>query len=109
MRGAVKITDLETQLMARVDQQDLLEIDKVKRYIALVKQIRKLQAAVNKDGVMVTTVNASQEFMKANPAINELNKLTKTLIALENSIKFIRMEIPVKPKDDDSPQVSDLY
>lgn len=109
MSGVVKITDLEFQMMERIDKQNLLEIDKVNRYIALVKQIRKLQIAINKSGVMVTTINASQEFLKANPAINELNKLTKTLIALENSIKFDRIEIPVKQKDDDSPQVSDLY
>jgi len=111
--GAVKIADLEKQLMNRIDKYDLIEVDKVKRYIAMVKQIRKLQTAINKDGVMVTTVNANQEFTKSNPAINELNKLTKTLISLENSIKFIKLDVPdiseEDEKDNDEPEVSDLY
>ncbi|MGD7021770.1 P27 family phage terminase small subunit [Rossellomorea vietnamensis] len=113
MSGTVKITDLEKQLLNRIDQDDLIEVDKVKRYIAMVKQIRKLQTAINKDGVMSTTVNASQEFVKTNPAINELNKLTKTLISLEKSIKFSMSYEKVvtedKEKDNDEPEVSDLY
>lgn len=113
MSGAVKITDLEKQLLNRIDSHDLIEVDKVKRYIAIVKQIRRLQAAINKDGVMTTTVNASQEFIKTNPAINELNKLTKTLISLENSIKFSmyieKVETKDNEKDNDEPDVSDLY
>ncbi|MCA1058108.1 P27 family phage terminase small subunit [Rossellomorea aquimaris] len=113
MSGAVKITDLEKQLLNRIDQNDLIEVDKVKRYIAIVKQIRKLQSAINKDGVMTTTVNANQEFVKTNPAINELNKLTKTLISLEKSIKFSMCVDTVVTedveKDNDEPEVSDLY
>lgn len=115
MSGLVNISDLEKQMLERIDQFDILEISKVKRYIAIEKQIRKLQQAINRDGVMVTTVNASQEFIKANPALNELNKLTKTLIALEKSIKFTSFAEPAEkennaePKDNDEPDVSDLY
>lgn len=112
MSRLVNISDLEKQMLGRVDPFDMLEISKVKRYITIEKQIRKLQAAINKEGVMVTTVNASQEFIKANPALNELNKLTKTLIALEKSIKFTSFAEPennVESKDSDEPNVSDLY
>lgn len=113
MSRVVKITDLEKQMMKQIDNNDLIEVDKVKRYIAIIKQIRKLQTAINKEGVMTTTVNASQEFIKTNPAINELNKLTKTLITLEKSIKF-EMINPPDLKDDsrgnnDNPEVSELY
>lgn len=112
MSGLVKIKDLEKQLMLKIDTNDLIEVDKVKRYIAIVKQIRKLQTEINKHGVMSTTINASQEFTKTNPAINELNKLTKTLITLENSIKFEMINPPdleKDKKDNDEPKVSDLY
>lgn len=115
MSRLVNISDLEKQMLERIDPLDVLEISKVKRYISIEKQIRRLQAAINKEGVMVTTVNASQEFIKANPAINELNKLTKTLIALEKSIKFTsfaessEVESNVGLKDNDKPDVSDLY
>lgn len=113
MSRAVKISELEKQLLMRINQNDLIEVDKVKRYITLVKQIRKLQTAINKDGVLTTTINASQEFIKTNPAINELNKLTKTLISVEKSIKFEMIDAPEIPdeneKDDDEPEVSDLY
>lgn len=115
MSGAVKISELEKQMLERIDQFDLIEVSKVKRYISIEKQIRKLQTNINKNGVMVTTVNASQEFIKANPALNELNKLTKTLISLENSIKFTRIAEQTNKnnktdvKDNDEPNVSDLY
>lgn len=98
MSRIVKISDMESQLMSRIDRDDLIEIDKVMRYIAIVKQIRKLQTAINKGGVMTTTINGNQEFTKANPAINELNKLTKTLITLENSIKIETFTVPDKTK-----------
>ncbi|MFB6800470.1 P27 family phage terminase small subunit [Peribacillus butanolivorans] len=113
MSGVVKISELENQLMNRIERDDQIEVDKVMRYIAIVKQIRKLQSVINKDGVMMTTINASQEFIKTNPALNELNKLTKTLIALEKSINFEMVDVPVIPedeeKDNDEPKVSDLY
>ncbi|MFH0070529.1 P27 family phage terminase small subunit [Peribacillus sp. NPDC056705] len=113
MSRVVKILDLENQLMNRIDRDDLIEVDKVMRYLAIVKQIRKLQTAINKSGVMTTTINGNQEFTKANPAINELNKLTKTLISLEKSIKFETINVSVITKDDekdnDGPEVSDLY
>jgi hypothetical protein len=47
----VKVTDLEKQMLGRVDPFDMLEISKVKRYISIEKQIRKLQQAINKEGV----------------------------------------------------------
>ncbi|CAK6472654.1 hypothetical protein BFRIG_01869 [Peribacillus frigoritolerans] len=113
MSGVVKISDLENQLMNRIDRDDLIEVDKVMRYIAIIKQIRKLQIAINKVGVMTTTINGNQEFTKANPAINELNKLTKTLITLENSINFEMFTVPDKTKGNEKgnggPEVSDLY
>ena len=98
--------------MLKIDTDDLIEVDKVKRYIAIVKQIRKLQTEINKNGVMSTTVNASQEFIKTNPAINELNKLTKTLITLEKSIKFEMINpsnLEQETKDNVEPEDSDLY
>ncbi|MCG3418976.1 P27 family phage terminase small subunit [Oceanobacillus jordanicus] len=112
MSRTVKITELEKQLLLRIDSSDLVEIDKVKRYVALVKQTRKLQTEINKHGVLTKTVNGSQEFMKANPAIKDLNSLTKTLISLEKSIKFEMINPPVlneDKKDNDEPEVSDLY
>ena len=98
--------------MLKIDTDDLIEVDKVKRYIAIVKQIRKLQTEINKNGVMSITVNASQEFIKTNPAINELNKLTKTLITLEKSIKFEMINpsnLEQETKDNVEPEDSDLY
>ncbi|MFU2015127.1 hypothetical protein ACM6Q7_08690 [Peribacillus butanolivorans] len=82
MSGVVKISELENQLMNRIERDDL-------------------------------TINTSQEFIKTNPALNELNKLTKTLIALEKSINFEMVDVQVIPedeeKDNDEPKVSDLY
>lgn len=98
--------------MLRIDTNDLVEVDKIKRYVAIVKQVRKLQTEINKNGVLTKTVNGSQEFMKANPAIKDLNSLTKTLISLENSIKFEMINPPdlkEKKKDNDDLEVSDLY
>ncbi|EQB35037.1 hypothetical protein M948_18205 [Virgibacillus sp. CM-4] len=112
MIRTVKISDLEQQLMLRIDTNDLVEVDKVKRYVAIVKQVRRLQTEINKNGVLTKTVNGSQEFMKANPAIKDLNSLTKTLISLEKSIKFELINPPdldENKKDNDDPEVSDLY
>ncbi|MFC4387511.1 P27 family phage terminase small subunit [Gracilibacillus marinus] len=112
MSRVVKVNDLEKQLLLRIDTNDLVEVDKIKRYVAIVKQIRKLQTEINKHGVLTKTVNGSQEFMKANPAIKDLNSLTKTLISLEKSIKFEMINAPElkeEDKDNDQPEVSDLY
>lgn len=50
---------------------------------------------------MVETQNASQSFLKLNPAIAEKNKINTSLLAIEKSFDFEKKEIEEdKPSND---------
>ncbi|HDR6285617.1 TPA: P27 family phage terminase small subunit [Bacillus cereus] len=86
---AVSIVKLKEQLMNSIDTTDLVEVEKVERYIDLVKAFRKINKTITKEGESVTIQNGSQVFVKAHPLISERNKINSSLIALGKDIKLI--------------------
>lgn len=85
---AVSIQKLKKQLMDRIDETDLVEVEKVERYIELVKSFRKVNKQISEEGETVKVINGSQEFTKAHPLIAERNKINAQIINLEKSINF---------------------
>ncbi len=83
---SVEIDELQGQLMSRINQTDLVEVEKVERYISLVKSFRKICDIIEEEGESVTTINGGQRFTKAHPLINERNKINGSLIALGKDI-----------------------
>ncbi|MBG0969175.1 P27 family phage terminase small subunit [Bacillus sp. SRB3LM] len=86
---AVSIVRLKGQLMNSIDTKDLVEVEKVERYIDLVKAFRKINKTITKEGESVTIKNGTQVFVKAHPLISERNKINSSLIALGRDIKFV--------------------
>ncbi|PHG46031.1 P27 family phage terminase small subunit [Bacillus wiedmannii] len=86
---AVSIVRLKEQLMNSIDTTDLVEVEKVERYIDLVKAFRKINKTITKEGESVTIQNGTQVFVKAHPLISERNKINSSLIALGRDIKFV--------------------
>lgn len=84
----VKITDLKEQLMGKIDINDLSQVEKVERYIDLVKSFRKIHATILKEGETVVTENGSQRWVKAHPLLGERNKINTSLISMEKSFVF---------------------
>lgn len=74
--------------MERINTDDLVEVEKVERYIELIKSFRKVNKQIAKEGETVTVINASQQFTKAHPLIAERNKINTQIINLEKSINF---------------------
>lgn len=82
----VSITKLKEQLEEYIDIDDFQEVEKVERYIDLVKTFRKIKNKVNKDGPSVTVINASQEYTKSHPLLADMARINTSLLALEKSI-----------------------
>lgn len=97
---AVSITKLKQQLMERIDTDNLAEVEKVERYIELVKSFRKVNRQIAKEGETIKVVNGSQEFTKAHPLINERSKINTQLINLEKSINFVN-DAPSSSNEDE--------
>ena len=85
---AVSITKLKEQLMSRIEVDDLVKVEKVERYIDLVKSFRKVTRTITKEGESVTTENGLQKFTKAHPLIGERNKINAQLIALGKDLEL---------------------
>lgn len=85
---AVAITKLKDQLMDRIDTSDLVQVEKVERYIDLVKSFRRVSKTINKEGESITVQNGSQSFVKAHPLIGERNKINASLLNIEKSFGF---------------------
>lgn len=74
--------------MGRIDQDDLVQVEKVERYVDLVNSFRRVNKIINKEGESITTENASQKFTKAHPLIGERNKINASLLSIEKSFGF---------------------
>lgn len=98
---AVSITKLKEQLMDKIDTDDLVQLEKVERYIDLVKSFRSINKVINKEGESITTENGSQRFTKAHPLIGERNKINASLLSIEKSFGF-------KSEDGNNYNVSEL-
>lgn len=99
---AVSLKDLKEILMNNIDTDNLVQVDKVDRYIELTKTFRKMNKIISEEGESVTTVNASQEFTKAHPLIGERNKINASLLSIEKSFPAI------EPEKDKPPSANDL-
>lgn len=80
------LKQLELYMMNKVNRYDLVEVNKVKRYIKIVSVMRELEKCLEEQGVTTEVKNGSQEFVKSNPALKEWNNLNKTLMTLEKTL-----------------------
>jgi Phage terminase, small subunit len=103
---AVSIPKLKKQLMDRIDTSDLVQVEKVERYIDLVKSFRRINKIIEVEGESVTTENGSQRFTKAHPLISERNKINSQLIALGKDIVY--KTTPGNSDNQDGYSTSDL-
>jgi hypothetical protein len=87
--------------MERVDVEDLVQLEKVERYIDLVKSFRKINETIAKEGESIAIQNGSQTFTKAHPLINERNKINTSLLSIEKSFDF-------EDEGKNKPRISDL-
>lgn len=78
----MKLSELKNELMGLINPDSQIELEKVERYINLVKIYRKLDQTLNKDGLMIEVRNGAQTFLKANSAIGEKVKINQALIKL---------------------------
>ncbi|MFP7483373.1 terminase [Priestia filamentosa] len=85
----VNISELQKQLMNRIDTEDLIEVEKVERYISLVELNKQLDEEIKNQGATVVTENGSQRFVKSHPAVNDKMKVNAQLLAIEKTFNFI--------------------
>ena len=95
------IRDLEKQLLSKVGRysaykKDAVELEKINRYMNLIRQYYALQKEIAELGLIVETRNASQTFFKENPAIGTQLKISAQLLAIEKSFSFTVEGSPVK-------------
>lgn len=77
----MNLIKLKQELLSGIDQDNQVELEKVERYLALTKTFKKLQKEASKHPIVVVE-NGSQRFVKTNPAINDMNRINASLIAL---------------------------
>lgn len=83
----VPILKIRKYWESQIDKNNFIELEKVHRYVDLVRLHRQLMKQLREDGLTVTTENSYQSYKKAHPALAELNKLSAQILALEASIK----------------------
>lgn len=83
------IDELEKELLSKINIDSQKELEKVNRYINLIRLFYDLDESIKTDGAMVMTENGSQRFLKPNPAIQEKNRINTQLLSIERSFIFI--------------------
>ncbi|MEK4128546.1 P27 family phage terminase small subunit [Solibacillus sp. FSL W8-0474] len=85
---AVNVESLQKQLMDKIDKENLVEVEKVERYISLVSSFNRMSKTIEEEGETLVTENGAQRFTKAHPLISERNKINTALLAIERSFEF---------------------
>lgn len=84
----IELTKLEEELLSKIDDTDQVQLEKVQRYLNLVKIFYELDSYIKEKGLLVLTINGSQEFLKTNPALQEKNKVNAQILAIEKTFDF---------------------
>ncbi|MBC3078569.1 hypothetical protein H7907_08280 [Staphylococcus hominis] len=85
-----RINASEDYLMEQIDADNDIEVEKVERYANLLRLFYALDVYIEQSGPITVVKNASQEYIKPNPAIAEKNKVNGSLLALEKSFHLER-------------------
>lgn len=85
---SINIDDLKKQLMNKIDTANLVDVEKVERYIGLVESFTRISKKIEEEGETLVTENGAQRFTKAHPLISERNKINTALLAIERSFDF---------------------
>lgn len=83
------IDELEKELLSKIDTASQKELEKVNRYINLIRLFYDLDESIKTEGAMVMTENGAQRFLKPNPAIQEKNRINTQLLSIERSFTFV--------------------
>lgn len=86
------VKKLEKELLSKIDTGSQKELEKVNRYINLIKIFYELDKSIEEDGAMVLTENGAQKFLKPNPAIQEKNRINTQLLSIERSFIFVNTD-----------------
>lgn len=90
---------LKKYLMSRIDKSDIVQVEKVERYVNMKQMLDRLMKKVEEDGDTVVTENGSQSFTKAHPLIADINKLNAQMLNIEKSFVYQTVEETVKRVD----------
>src|SRR5699024_9691502 len=71
------IEKLRGQLMEKIDQDNLMEVEKVNRYIEHIESYRRMEKSIKQEGESVTTINATQEFDRDNATHKKIFAIIK--------------------------------
>ena len=82
----IPISQLEKYMLGLVNESNLLDVNKVYRYIQLTKNHRKLQTLINKQGVVDSVENQHQKYAKPHFALKEMREIEKELKTIEDSL-----------------------
>lgn len=95
------MSDLKKQLFRQVDMNDQMEVEKVERYLDLVKLYRKMNSSITKYGPMIEVENGSQKFLKPNPAIAQKVQISRAIITLGKDLNLDELgkKVVTDPED----------
>lgn len=88
---------IEQYLLDQIEKDNPVQVEKVQRYLNLLDIFYKLDKDIKEHGTLVETKNASQTFLKPNPAVAEKNKINSSLLSIEKSFGFEKVEIEESP------------
>lgn len=95
------MSDLKKQLFRQIDTNDQMEVEKVERYLDLVKLYRKMNSSITKYGPMIEVENGSQKFLKSNPAIAQKVQISRAIITLGKDLNLDELgkKVVTDPED----------
>ncbi|WP_427707728.1 P27 family phage terminase small subunit [Staphylococcus parequorum] len=88
---------IEQYLLEKIEKDNPVQVEKVQRYLNLLNIYYMLDEDIEMHGTLVETKNASQTFLKPNPAVAEKNKINSSLLSIEKSFGFEKIEIEEEP------------
>lgn len=89
LRVDVGIDKIRDYLLSNIDSTNPYEVEKVGRYLERIKDVRRMEKIVRKEGYTQVTVNGGQEFTKPHVLLDEINKANRTIIGIDKTLNFI--------------------
>lgn len=85
--------ELERQLLSKIPfystrKRDAMELEKVNRYLFLVRKLYEMREIIDQDSLVISVENGKQHYLKSHPLLKEIYAVNSQLLALERSFSF---------------------
>ncbi|GGA99706.1 terminase [Macrococcus hajekii] len=82
----IPVTTLRKHIMGCINNDDLLAVEMVDRYLDLLTLYRRMRRKIDQEGISTKVENGEQKYVKSHPHIADVKNINAQMVSLKRDI-----------------------